>query len=374
MPKPQDDDAVSYYSYSEYTLPASEVSVNRRWYNRLDNWRNDIDPRASNSGLSLGGSQVNRNNVEDDDEDDLTISPKESISARPSPKLTPRYPLLREEPRIMNDGRMETLRVYDFGNGIEARLNPQPELHPGSPPERADPYAIAGNQLGSREAELDGDVTRIRLPSSEATFYSERQTSKLHPIVNPYRIALPVSRHPTQYTNDTRPNASTLNRDLPPLPPPSRQRTGSSRPASRTSSFTSDFPPPVMIKPNPPPSSRPRPHPVTPTNSFDTADTLDRLDAILERSEMPDTGLAAPGRLPGYRQATPYPSHVLLPSSRASTSVPDEDRSVIGSGNTPDSESTVQVSRSICMMIHSLIRLSAADHSADYAYSQRGDR
>jgi hypothetical protein len=330
MPKPQnpDDNAseASYYSYSEYTIPASEVSVNRRWYNRLDNWRQDVSPSTpKNDRHSSSPSHLNLPRT-GQDEVESTVSPKESISSRPSPRIMPRMleppismPLLREEPRIMNDGRMDMVRVYDAGNGIEARLHP---LVMEDKPTRE----VSGNRLGLVPDTFDQDVTRIKLPPSQGTFYTEQQARKLHPIQDPYRLPLPTSRGSTMYTRGTQ-----LDRDLPPLPPsqsshlPPRPPRKPPTATPISESFYSDSQPTDQ-------NHRYRPE----GHSGDSA--LLRLDTILERTDKENVSRQT------YRKGTPYPSVRNLDPSETSTEYAgaryDGRRSARG-----DSESTVEVSR-----------------------------
>lgn len=325
MPKQQtpDDNAseASYYSYSEYTIPASEVSINRRWYNRLDNWRQDISPSTpKNDRHSSSASHLNLVRA-GQDEGESTVSPKESISSRPSPRIMPRIlepaidmPLLREEPRIMNDGRMDMVRVYDAGNGMEARLHP-PVV------EARRTREVPGDHFGLGVEAFDQDVSRIRLPPSQGTSYTEQQARKLHPIQDPYRLPLPTSRGSTIYTRGPQ-----LDRDLPPLPPsqstqpPPRLPRKSLAAAPISESFYSD------TRPTHPYRSEGRPG----------ESALLRLDTILERTDKENFG----GQT--YRKGTPYPSVRKLDPSETST---EYNGAGYRGGTTAreDSESTVEV-------------------------------
>ena len=329
MPKQQspDDNAseASYYSYSEYTIPASEVSVNRRWYNRLDDWRQDVSPSTPKNDRhsSSSPSHLDRPRTGGQDEVESTVSPKESISSRPSPRIMPRMleppvpmPLLREEPRIMNDGRVDMVRVYDAGNGMEARLHPLVmEDRPGR--------EVSGNQL---EPAYDQDVTRFRLPPSQGTFYTDQQARKLHPIQDPYRLPLPTSRGSTTYTRGPQ-----LDRDLPPLPP-SQSTHPPLRPSRNPLAVT-----PISESFYSDPQFADEDHRYRPEGRPGDSALL-RLDTILERTDKENVS----GQT--YRKGTPYPSARKLDPSEISTEYADvtyDGRR----GVREDSESTVEVSR-----------------------------
>jgi hypothetical protein len=381
MPKPQppekDNDQgseASYYSYSEYSnLPASEVSVNRRWYNRLDTWRKDITPNTPKSGqpdrLSpylQPSSHARRQDGVTSRADDVasTVSPKESISSRPSPRLGPvnnplplippfeqGVTLLREEPRIMQDGRMDTVRVYDMGDGIEARV--YPEATKGDVTPRNTPTNVGRNHLGLVPDNNDRvaygqyhDLARnTRLPPSEGTFYTQRasQAGKLGPIMEPYRMDTArrgeaEGRIVGYQVEDDGRRRTVMDRDLPPLPPSEGTFYTARRQPShvqRSQPIPPSFDP--TSTPNPTsPDSTPRPptkksvqyRPVAPVNS-----AIAKLDTILERRR--DTGDDKENDAARYRKGTPYPSvRNLSPSDSGTTTR-------IGSA---DSESTVQVS------------------------------
>lgn len=367
MPKPsppeEDDDLgseASYYSYSEYTVPASEVSVNRRWYNRLDTWRQDIEPSTPKparpdrlSPFARSSQHARQSGAEDAAS---TVSPKESISSRPSPRLGPvanalpaipsyeqTMTLLREEPRIMQDGRVDTVRVYDMGDGFEARVHPEAvkaDLTPRNTPVDNDPIRPRQDYThrhGDIHAQFGELAINTKLPPSEGTFLTSRasQSGKLGPITKPYRmdtIAPPeASRKVVGYhIRDDGKRYTLVERDLPPLPPPSStfyEDANRSQAQQRVRSpLAAD---PVKDGARSVSKSRSTVHQSIDPRSSATADSaIVRLDAVLERGPDKENGNSR------YREGTPYPSvrHLNLSPSASR----NESR---------DSESTIQVRR-----------------------------
>jgi hypothetical protein len=259
--------------------------------------------------------------------------------------------LLREEPRIMQDGRMDTVRVYDMGDGMEARV--YPEATKGDVTPRNTPTNVGRNHLGLVPDYNDRaaygqyhDLARnTRLPPSEGTFYTQRasQAGELGPIMEPYRMDTArrgeaEGRIVGYQVEDDGRRRTVMDRDLPPLPPSEGTCYTARRQPShiqRSQPIPPSFDP--TSTPNPTsPDSTPRPptkksvqyRPVAPVNS-----AIAKLDTILERRH--DTGDDKENNATRYRKGTPYPSVRNLSPSDSGTATR------IGPG---DSESTVQVS------------------------------
>lgn len=365
-----DEDKASYYSYSEYTLPASEVSVNRRWYNQMENWRNQIRPGTAMSTKPVLNEQDpvketrQRNGRHSSTlvppsepwTNDMasTVSPKESISARPTPRvLSPALPEIRPSD-VKENTQIHHHSQQARTNGANAPVAMQVKSVRRPPSSRPPSPSLAASH---HRVVVDADETLTTAPTS-STIKTLTNSAKLYPVTDPHRLKLPPSTirpstssrtvayngprievtttrlddpsTPNKQTLETPPRFSMqeLDKSLPPLPPsvlaPRQESKQPSKPATvahaqrhavsgiRAESLVTVPPLGPSHKSH---SQHIRPkttrlvHP-NPADSFETGSTTS-LQARSTRS--PVTAKA-------YRKGTPYPS-VVNYSSNATSSV-----------------------------------------------------